>query len=167
MSKICSECGQELPDGAEVCNLCGARLPTQQYQQPQQQFQQQQQPQYQPPQQQYQQQQPQYQAPPPQYQQHQQQPPPQPQPQYQAPPQQYTQQQPDYLKGGKSKIVAAVLSFFLGWLGVDRFYLGYVGLGVIKLITFGGFGIWELIDFIMILMGRLGPADGSPYKDNF
>lgn len=55
------------------------------------------------------------------------------------------------------------LSVLLGSLGVDRFYLGYTGLGVVKLITCGGCGIWTLIDLIMICTGSLKPADGSDY----
>jgi len=53
----------------------------------------------------------------------------------------------------KDRIVALVLSLFLGQLGVDRFYLGDVGLGVIKLVTCGGFLIWAFIDLFLI-MGR-------------
>ena len=63
--------------------------------------------------------------------------------------------------GGKSKVVAILLSFFLGALGVDRFYLGYTTLGIIKLITCGGLGIWALIDFIMIVIGKMPDADGN------
>jgi len=61
----------------------------------------------------------------------------------------------------KSKTTAIILSLLLGGLGVDRFYLGYTGLGVLKLLTCGGFGIWYLIDLIMIIAGKLGPKDGS------
>jgi TM2 domain-containing membrane protein YozV len=62
----------------------------------------------------------------------------------------------------KSFTTALLLSFFLGSLGVDRFYLGYTGLGVAKLLTFGGCGIWSLIDFIMIAMRNVNAADGTP-----
>jgi TM2 domain-containing membrane protein YozV len=54
-----------------------------------------------------------------------------------------------------------LLSLFLGTLGIDRFYLGYTGLGIAKLLTLGGCGIWALIDFIMIAMRKVPAADGS------
>ncbi len=50
----------------------------------------------------------------------------------------------------KDPTTSLLLSIFLGGLGVDRFYIGDVGLGVLKLITFGGFGIWTLIDWFVI-----------------
>ncbi|MFM9447077.1 TM2 domain-containing protein [Streptomyces acidiscabies] len=51
----------------------------------------------------------------------------------------------------KSKIVAGILQLFLGTLGVGRFYIGHVGLGLAQLFTCGGFGIWALIDGIILL----------------
>ncbi len=43
-----------------------------------------------------------------------------------------------------------VMSIVFGSLGVDRFIMGHIGLGVLKLITFGGFGVWWLVDVILI-----------------
>lgn len=57
-----------------------------------------------------------------------------------------------------------LISFFLGGIGIDRFYLGYTGLGVLKLLTLGGCGIWALIDFVMIAMGNLKDAKGLPLR---
>lgn len=65
----------------------------------------------------------------------------------------------------KNKLTAILLSIFTGSLGIDRFYLGYTTLGVVKLLTLGGCGIWALIDLIMICTGSLRPADGSPWEE--
>ena len=62
----------------------------------------------------------------------------------------------------KSYITALLLSFFLGSLGIDRFYLGQTGLGIGKLLTFGGCGIWSLIDFILIAMRKVTDSQGNP-----
>jgi TM2 domain-containing membrane protein YozV len=53
----------------------------------------------------------------------------------------------------KSRLAAALLCFFLGVLGIHRFYVGKVGTGILMLVTLGVFGLWALIDFIMILVG--------------
>lgn len=57
--------------------------------------------------------------------------------------------------GTKSFLVTWLLSLLLGIFGVDRFYLGKVGTGIIKLLTFGGLGVWYLIDLIMVLAGAM------------
>ena len=63
----------------------------------------------------------------------------------------------------KSHVAAILLSFFLGALGIHRFYLGYTWQGVVQLLTLGGLGIWALIDFVRIIIKDLEPKDGS-YK---
>lgn len=64
----------------------------------------------------------------------------------------------------KEWLVALLLSLLLGGLGIDRFYLGYIGLGVLKLLTLGGCGIWSIIDLIMIAMNKIPDAQGRPLK---
>ncbi len=47
-------------------------------------------------------------------------------------------------------VLLLVMSIIFGWIGVDRFIMGKVFTGILKLITFGGLGLWWLIDIILI-----------------
>ena len=60
----------------------------------------------------------------------------------------------------KSRLVALLLCFFLGWLGAHRFYVGKVGTGILMPLTLGGFfGIWVLVDLIFIACGIFRDKD--------
>ncbi|TSK38387.1 TM2 domain-containing protein 3 [Bagarius yarrelli] len=65
--------------------------------------------------------------------------------------------------GGYKWSTALTLSITLGGFGADRFYLGQWREGLGKLFSFGGLGIWTLIDVLLIAVGYVGPADGSLY----
>ena len=65
---------------------------------------------------------------------------------------------------GKSQLIALLLAFFVGVLGIHRFYLGYTWQGVVQLLTAGGCGIWALVDLIRIITGDLKPKNGD-YSD--
>ena len=53
------------------------------------------------------------------------------------------------------------LSFMWGTFGVDRFYLGKIGTGILKLITLGGFGIWVIVDLVLIMSGSMRDKQGN------
>ena len=63
--------------------------------------------------------------------------------------------------GEKHQIIAAILCFFLGGIGIHRFYLGYTWQGIVQIFTLGGCGVWALIDFVRILLGDLKPKDAE------
>lgn len=52
------------------------------------------------------------------------------------------------------------LSFMWGTFGVDRMYLGKWGTGIVKLVTFGGFGLWTIIDIALIMAGSMRDKQG-------
>jgi hypothetical protein len=62
----------------------------------------------------------------------------------------------------KQWLVALLLSVFVGTLGIDRMYVGHVGLGIVKLITCGGLGVWYLIDIILFATGKVTDSRGLP-----
>jgi len=63
---------------------------------------------------------------------------------------------------GKSYILTGVFAIMLGFFGVDRFFLGKTGSGVAKLLTFGGCGVWWLVDIIILLAGNTRDKNGAP-----
>lgn len=65
------------------------------------------------------------------------------------------------ISNGHKWSMALTLSILFGGFGIDRFYLGHWQEGVGKLFSFGGFGVWTLIDAILISIGYLKPADAQ------
>ena len=62
--------------------------------------------------------------------------------------------------GDKGFVPAILLCFFLGALGLHRFYVGKIGTGILMILTLGGFGIWMIIDFVMIVIGKFTDKEG-------
>jgi TM2 domain-containing membrane protein YozV len=62
----------------------------------------------------------------------------------------------------KNRLLAFILCFFLGWIGMHRFYVGKIITGVLQVFTFGGFGFWVFIDLILIAIGKFNDKDGMP-----
>lgn len=57
-------------------------------------------------------------------------------------------------------LILFFFSFMWGTFGVDRFYMGYVGTGILKLLTLGGVGLWTLVDMIVIMTGTFRDKEG-------
>lgn len=64
----------------------------------------------------------------------------------------------------KNWIATLLLCIFLGTLGIHRFYVGKIGTGLLMLLTGGGFGIWWIIDIIVIAMGSFTDKGGNFVK---
>ena len=62
----------------------------------------------------------------------------------------------------KTRLVALLLCFLFGMIGVHRFYVGKIGTGILQILTLGGFGIWVLVDLIMIIVGSFTDKQGRP-----
>lgn len=79
----------------------------------------------------------------------------------------FTRYEPCNWTNGYHFDTALLLSVFLGMFGIDRFYLGYPAIGLLKFSTLGFFFIGHLVDIILIASQSLGPADGSHYVINY
>jgi len=69
------------------------------------------------------------------------------------------------IKSSRGFIAMLLLCFFLGYLGAHRFYAGKIGTGILMILTLGGFGLWVLFDFIVILLGNFKDINGLPVKN--
>ena len=68
--------------------------------------------------------------------------------------------------GDKGFVPAILLCFFLGALGLHRFYVGKIGTGILMILTLGGLGIWVIIDFVMIVVGKFTDKEGRTLVRN-
>jgi TM2 domain-containing membrane protein YozV len=72
---------------------------------------------------------------------------------------------PSTTRAPRSFVATWMFAWLLGFLGVDRFYLGKVGTGIVKLLTIGGLGVWWLIDLILTLAGVQRDKEGRLLPD--
>ena len=68
----------------------------------------------------------------------------------------------DSKDSSKSRLIALLLCFFLGWAGGHRFYVKKVGTALLMLFTMGGFGMWYFLDLVMIASGVFKDKDNHP-----
>lgn len=68
-------------------------------------------------------------------------------------------------KSDKKRLPTFLFCFLLGVFGAHRFYVGKIRTGIVQLITFGGVGIWALIDFITIITGNFTDSQGRKLED--
>ena len=84
----------------------------------------------------------------------------------------YNQNYNNVVRRPKSRIAAGILGILVGGLGIHRFYLGYIGIGIIQIVvtilTCGAGSLWGFIEGILILCGTTitTDADGIPLSDN-
>lgn len=67
-----------------------------------------------------------------------------------------------HMQNKRSYLLTLQLSILFGYLGFDRFYLGKIGTGILKLVTLGGFGIWYLIDIFLLLYNKQTDSENQP-----
>lgn len=72
--------------------------------------------------------------------------------------------EPAELGPPRKRTKAVLLSLLGGWLGLDRFYLGYPRMGVLKLLTLGLCGFWWILDVILLLANKIPDAAGRPLE---
>jgi TM2 domain-containing membrane protein YozV len=65
----------------------------------------------------------------------------------------------------KDWLITAILAFFLGYLGAHRFFVGKIGSAILMLITFGGCGLWWLIDFLVVISEKFTDDNGKVIKN--
>ncbi len=64
----------------------------------------------------------------------------------------------------KTKLVGILLLLFLGGIGAHRLYVGKIGTAILFILTFGGFGIWAIIDLIALITGSFRDSQGKLLK---